>query len=146
MAIAMPGAVSEGSPAKADAPATAAVAKTPEEIEADRVATLTEDAKDHPERFIGIERMTGSPAGFGTILELGGVLVNSSPIAIKDPVVECELFAESGTKIDSVRDTIYKLIPPNETVRFAEENMGFVQSEWRSYSCRVVRATVAETG
>ena len=124
--------------------ASKAPEKTPEQIEAERVEAAGRDARRDPERFITLIDTRGTKAGFDTIMELAGTLKNSSPVDLKDAVIECDLFAESGTKIDSVRATVYKVVPANGQVRFTEESMGFAHSDWESYACGVVGGDVAD--
>lgn len=136
-----------GIEASADtATADKAPEKTPEEIEAEKTAETLKQVRRRPGDFVTFDAQSATTTGFGTIMEVTGTFKNSSPIDLKDPVLECELFAESGTRIDTVRETVFKVIPANGSVRVTSENLGFAHSEWRSYSCRVVRASLIEEG
>lgn len=138
---------SSGMEASAEAAsAVGAPEKSAEEVAAEKAAETLRQVRRRPGDFVTFEAQSATTTGFGTIMEVTGTFNNSAPLDLKDPVLECELFAESGTRIDSVRETVFKIIPANGSVRVASENLGFAHSEWRSYSCRVVRASLVEEG
>lgn len=121
--------------------------KTPEEIEAERIEQerreqerILRSARSNPEQFLELTNMNGYKGGFDTVLIISGTLKNTSPIDIKDPTIECSVFGPSGTELGKVRNNLYENVAAGGSHRFRELNMGFVQSQWSTYSCHVRRA------
>ena len=63
---------------------------------------------------------------------------NGNDFPVKDIQIECPLSARSGTKIDSVKQTVYEIIPANSSKTFREVNMGFIRDQAKSATCEVV--------
>jgi hypothetical protein len=103
---------------------------------------VRQDATDNPEKYLKLSDTSASKSGFGTIVMLDGTVRNTSPIRLKDPMITCSLFSESDTNLGSVSQTFYKIIEPRGVVPFSELNMGFGDSNWEKYSCRVTRAAI----
>ena len=82
-----------------------------------------------------------SKAGFETIFELSGKIQSSAPIDLKDIRIECDLFAASGTKVSTVRETLYQVVPAGKTLKFSELSMGFMGSQQvETARCGIERA------
>ena len=60
---------------------------------------------------------------------------NSSPV--KDIKVVCDGYAQSGTKIDKNKRTIYVKIPAKANYKVNNHNMGFISSDVSAIKCRV---------
>lgn len=90
-----------------------------------------------------ISTFTWSAEGFGNVMEASFTITNSGHAAVKDLVITCQLSAKSGTKIDDTRTTIYDVVPAGKKKRFAKVNMGFMNSQAESASCRIVGVSLA---
>jgi len=132
----------------ADADAQAASAAPPEkteaELAAEREADLQKDYERHPEKALSLD-VRGTKGGFDTILLLSGSVHNAAGFDIKDMEIVCELFANSGTRVGRVSETLYEVVPANGAKRFTELNMGFMggSGQVATYNCEARRATKA---
>lgn len=86
----------------------------------------------------------GSKGGFGSIMMLDLKIKNSSQINVKDLVIQCEGFSNSGTNIDSNKKTLYEIVKAGESRRIKEFNMGFIHSQVQKTNCGIVDLTVIE--
>lgn len=64
-------------------------------------------------------------------------IMNPGPATVKDVEINCDLFADSGTKIDNNIKTIYQTFPAGQTVHIHDFNMGFKHSQATSVKCKV---------
>jgi hypothetical protein len=103
---------------------------------------IGQDATENPEKYLKLSEMNASKSGFGMIVVLDGTVRNGAPIWLKDPMITCTLFSESDTNLGEVSQTLYKKIKPHGTISFSSLNMGFGDSNWEKYSCRISRAAV----
>jgi len=119
------------------------IAKAKEEAEAEAAAAAQREIRRHPERSLSFEKISGQKGGFETVLVLNGSIKNSSDYAIKDADIKCTLSGPSGTDVGSVRETLYEVIPANQSKRFRELNMGFMGStQVAKFNCEIVGATL----
>jgi hypothetical protein len=82
-------------------------------------------------------------SGFGNVMEADFTLKNDSDHDIKDFEITCEHFANSGTRIDSNKRTVYEVVKAHATRKFPKFNMGFIHSQAASTSCAVTDLSVA---
>lgn len=68
---------------------------------------------------------------------------NRSDVWLKDAVILCEFYGQSGTKIGEARRTAYREFPPKKSIKVSEMNFGFVDQESQGVRCH---ATSAERG
>ena len=80
--------------------------------------------------------------GFGNVMIVDFTFHNKSDVAIKDMTVTCTHSAPSGTKIDSNTRTIYERVPAKSRKHIPGFNMGFIHSQARATSCRIVDLVV----
>ena len=71
-------------------------------------------------------------------LELHNVKIkNTTNQDIKDPVISCSAFGESGTHIDSNSREQFKIIKAGETLNLGTVDMGFLHSQTARLSCTI---------
>jgi hypothetical protein len=123
-------------------------AKTPEQLAAEQKAeqerretAALEDMRKSPATYLTLTNERANKDGFDTIFMLSGTINNNGKVAYKDPVIECEYYSETNTRLGRVKDTLYKDLPPGDSITFTEFNMGFANSEWQKYSCIIKGAT-----
>jgi hypothetical protein len=119
----------------------APAAKTPTELAARARAEL-DDMRGHPAKYLSLERTEGRKSGFDTVFILSGEIRSASKIGVKDPVIQCDLYSETDTQLGHVRQTLFKFVPAGQSTTFEAFNMGFVNSNWGRYDCRITNATV----
>jgi hypothetical protein len=73
----------------------------------------------------------------GMIMTANFKVHNATDHAFKDFEITCDHSAPSGTVIDHNTRTIYELIPAKSTKSFRNFNMGFINSQAHSSSCRI---------
>lgn len=82
-------------------------------------------------------KFSWNKAGFGNVMEVTFIIKNSNPFPIKDIDVECVNFGKSGTRLDSNERTIFDIVPKKTSKEFPNFNMGFINSQTSSTSCRI---------
>jgi hypothetical protein len=75
--------------------------------------------------------------GFNNVLLLDIELTNQNEIAVKDLIIRCNHYAQSGTIIGKSKQTLYELLPPNGKVGYLKFNMGAASSQTTSIDCRI---------
>lgn len=80
----------------------------------------------------------GTLAGFGNVLEMDFTITNPTIYAVKDFQITCKHFAKSGTAIDSNTRTVYDVVPAKGKKKIRNFNMGFINSQTATSSCRIV--------
>lgn len=82
-----------------------------------------------------IEDFDADKGGFGNVLIANFKIKNASKYTVKDIEVVCDSYANSGTKIDTNKRTIYEAIKPNETKKIKHFNMGFLHNQATETGC-----------
>lgn len=80
--------------------------------------------------------------GFGTVMIADFTIKNPTAYRFKDIEITCNYFGPSGTIIDSNTRTIYQIVQPKSTKVIREQNMGFINSQASSSSCKLTNLTV----
>jgi len=93
---------------------------------------------DRLEKMVGFILTSARAEGFDSVLVISARIKNFSEQPLKDPVIKCSVFAPSGTKLGTRRQTFYELLPPRKEIRMRNFNMGFVNSQWSRANCEVV--------
>jgi len=62
---------------------------------------------------------------------------NNTNQDIKDPVISCSAFGESGTRIDSNTREQFKIIKAGETLDLGTVDMGFLRSQSNEVGCSI---------
>lgn len=115
--------------------------KTPEQIKTEAEAAETKEFGRHPERALDLVSSNATKEGFDTVLVLSGTITNRANFAIKDPRIVCDLTGPSGTKVGTVRQTLYETVPASGSKHFKELNMGFMgSSQVAQFSCSIIAA------
>lgn len=125
-----------------DSVVAAAPEKTPEELAADREAELQREYARDPEKALTLD-VSGVKGGFETVLILSGTVSSVADFEIKDVEIVCDLFANSGTRVGRVTETLYEVVPAKGSKRFSELNMGFMggSGQVATFDCRARRAS-----
>ncbi len=89
-----------------------------------------------------MKNFSWSRGGFGSIMIINFTLANKGQKDIKDFVVHCDLYGQSGTHIDTAKKQILDIVKAGKSRRFKEVNMGFAHSQGTKAVCRVVNLTV----
>ena len=80
---------------------------------------------------------TWRKGAFDSIMEATFIIRNKSTHDIKDIQILCTHFANSGTKIDSNKRTIFEVIKANSKETYSNFNMGFIHEQANSTSCKI---------
>jgi hypothetical protein len=118
--------------------------KTAEELAIERKADLQREYERDPEKALTLD-VRGTKGGFETVLLISGSVSSAADFDVKDVEIVCELFANSGTRVGRVSETLYEVIPANGTKRFSELNMGFMggAGQVATFECTARRAAKA---
>ena len=116
------------------------IAKKPHHAAAQTSARMTNDVGAFPHHYLKLVDGHAWNAEFGTVLMLSATVQNRAPIAIKNPVITCLLFGDTGSLVGSVSKTVSKVVPKGESIRFTDANMGVVVGRWQRLSCSVTSA------
>jgi len=98
----------------------------------------------NPEKFLPVKLKSADAGGFDTVLLVSGAIKNFSHFDVKDPVIRCDVFGHSGTRVGTTRRKFYEALKPDQVKEFRELNMGFVESQWARVRCEVANVTVLE--
>jgi hypothetical protein len=79
--------------------------------------------------------------GFNTVALVDLTVTNSGERGMKDIQMTCQLVAESGTVLASIRHTLYITLPPKASRRQREVNLGLIHPQGRRLGCDVTGAT-----
>lgn len=72
-----------------------------------------------------------------SIVEASIIITNESNYNVKDIEITCLGFAESGTRLDTNTQVIYKIFMANHVTTIANFNMGFMRSQTTKYECYI---------
>jgi hypothetical protein len=102
-------------------------------------------ARRHPERFIDVSAQEApSMTGLNSYVVMNGVVTNNAPVAVRDPLIACNLFGPSGTRVGEVEETLYQTLAAGEHFQLSEFQMGLADEQWQTAECRAKRAILAE--
>lgn len=73
--------------------------------------------------------------GFGSVMEADFRIVNDSSIGIRDIEIQCDHYANSGTKVDSNNRTIYEIVGAKTSRTFKKFSMGFIHEQAATTNC-----------
>ena len=91
----------------------------------------------NPEQYVDMESFSWHRDGFDTVMVASFQIRNRLDRDIVDVEVTCDLYAPSGTRIDTQRATIYERFPANSTRWIRDFNMGFAHSQATQARCSV---------
>lgn len=80
---------------------------------------------------------------FGAQMIADFIITNPSDYPVKDITIKCTHYAKSGTEIDSNTRTIYDIVPAQGRTVIKNFDMGFIQSQVDSSSCRCTNLKIA---
>lgn len=86
---------------------------------------------------VSLQKLTWTVGGFGQVAKLSFSISNQSTFDIKDPVVSCFYFGESGTKIGATKSPIYQQVAAGSTKKISDFNAGFIDPQSRNAQCWV---------
>ena len=81
--------------------------------------------------------ITWKKDGFGSVMVMSAAIKNNGASAVKDVEIDCDHSSNSGTKIDSNSKVVYEIVPPGQSIKIKEFNMGFIHSQAASTKCRI---------
>lgn len=79
--------------------------------------------------------------GFGSVMLADFTVKSTLLFAVKDIVVRCIGYGNSGTAISEHSAVLYDVVPANATKRISGVNLGFMSSQTATAGCQIVRAT-----
>lgn len=91
-----------------------------------------------PIQLVYLKDYSWSLDGFGTVAVGNFTVQNGNEFAIKDIAIRCEFSGKSGTVVSRADTTIYDTVAGRKNRTFRKVNMGFVNSQSASATCRVV--------
>ncbi|MFZ5557226.1 MAG: hypothetical protein ACOZDY_10990 [Pseudomonadota bacterium] len=106
------------------------------EAERKRKATLTKLNAMLSEKPLGFSFDGWSLGGFDTVLIVRFTLQNNSTAAMRDFVLECTTYGNSGTALNRRQQTLYEKLEPGKKASF-DLNMGLVNTQSAKASCHV---------
>lgn len=71
------------------------------------------------------------------VLKIDAAVFNPGPYAVKDVVIACNIFGQSGTKIDSSSVIVYQRFPPGQATHITQLNMGIKPPQLNTVACAV---------
>lgn len=119
---------------------TLTVGNSPKTNEAQK---STEPKQKTLEENLSLVDFSWKSAGFGSVFMLEAITVeNQNDYLVKDIYIRCDIYAKSGTKIDTVDATIYRNFKAKSKTTFKniDLNFGFIRQQAQSASCRIVSA------
>ena len=103
-------------------------------------------AKSRPNESVVLNQITiGITAKRITPVYVADVVIsNSSPYMVKDVTIKCTFSGESGTDIQSTKETFYVSIDPRSQYTANEHNFGFVHSQAAGVECAAFSLKIVE--
>lgn len=92
----------------------------------------------HPERYLTLDRVTGSKGPTGAVL-MTGAAINTSGLPIRDPRLTCGL-SRRGAPAGSVSTVIHETVPVGGKLIFAAVDLGSAPGAWDGWICQVTKA------
>lgn len=127
----------------------ASVVETPAQLAAaararadEQARAVLRDMRGDPAKYLDLEQTTARKGGLDLVFFLSGEIHSTSKLDVKDPVIQCDLYSETKTPLGHVREKLFKFVRAGQSTAFEEFNMGFADSRWGLYACRVDSATV----
>lgn len=87
---------------------------------------------------LSITKSEWTLGGFGAVPLFDVTIKNANDFPVSDIVLECMFVAESGTPLNTKRETIYQRFPAGKSKRVKEVNLGFVNPQVAGASCNIV--------
>ena len=106
-------------------------------INASNTAPSAPDPKQTALANLELKKLSFSTGGFGTVMLLNVTIQNNGAANVKDVGIECGLYSNSGTKIDSASKVVYEVIPAGKSLKLREFNMGFINSQATNTRCGI---------
>lgn len=107
-----------------------------------KAATLA-SLKENPEQGMHVEKIRWRKSGFGNVMVVDFTLRNDSLSRLKDFRITCDSQGNSGTDMDSNTRILYEVVEARKTKTFRNVNMGLINSQVATTSCRVDEASIA---
>jgi hypothetical protein len=85
-----------------------------------------------PVKLVDMQWKTG---GFGAVAIASFTLNNPNGFEVKDVVISCAFYGESGTKINSHVSTVYQKIPAHGKKAVEDFNVGFIDPQAKRGGC-----------
>lgn len=76
--------------------------------------------------------------GFDAVVIADFKIKNKNQFDIKDLVLECVAYGQSGTALGSNKKTIFQVFPAGKVTAVKDFNMGFVSSQADTYGCSAI--------
>lgn len=92
----------------------------------------------HPERYLTLDRVTGSKGPTGAVL-MTGAAINTSGLPIRNPRLTCGL-SRHGAPAGTVSTVIHETVPVGGKLIFAAVNLGPAAGAWDGWICEVAGA------
>ncbi len=100
--------------------------------------TVTIPPPPDPRTLVTISDYSWGKTGFGAVGQGNFTIKNDNSFSVKDILVRCSFYANSGTNLGNGEATIYEVIGAKKSRTFKEVNLGFIHSQSSKASCRVV--------
>lgn len=86
---------------------------------------------------VRLDSFDGEKGGFANVLIVTVKITNTNTFEVKDPVIECEVGGNSGTRLGRALQTIYETIPAGKTRTFRKLNFGLTNMQAGRIGCKL---------
>lgn len=93
-----------------------------------------------PATRMDISRQSWKTGGFGSVGIMTFTLSNANSYAVKDFVVSCSFYGNSGTLLGLRQHTVYETLKPKSKRTFRDVNIGFIPNQSSRGGCDIVSA------
>jgi hypothetical protein len=108
-------------------------------VNAQQTAELTEKSSRNIVDKIPLNPLkleyTWNLGGFDNVLLISVKIENNNSVNWADPIIYCEVFGGSRTKLGEVKKTLYQVIPAHGTLELGKFNMGLVNPQTQGARC-----------
>lgn len=102
---------------------------------AQRIADIEDQAqRSRPLDYVKLDT-SWKKGGFESVMIATFTFKSTLKYPVRDIVVRCILYANSGTELLRIDKVIYEIVPPRSTKRVTDINMGFIPSQATGASC-----------
>lgn len=110
--------------------------KLAERERSEREAARRRQKAEEDER-VALKDVRWRQGGFGTVAIVSFAVANGNSFDIKDVVLRCSFFGNSGTALGVASNTVYETVAKNATRRVRDLNLGYSHSQAGSASCEI---------
>jgi RNA polymerase subunit RPABC4/transcription elongation factor Spt4 len=95
------------------------------------------DPREEAQNSLSLEKFSWYKGGFDSVMMINATIKNDGKHDVKDITIECIHASNSGTRIDSNKNTVFEMVKAGSSKRIKDFSMGFIHSQAASTNCSI---------